>query len=241
VADALSRRYALVSTLNAKLLGFEYVKELYVNDDDFASVYEACEKTAFGKFYRLDGYLFRGNQLCVPNSSMRELLVREAHGEGLMGHFGVRKTLDVLHEHFFWPKMKRDVERVCAGCITCRQAKSRVLPHGSPVPSAPWVDISMDFVLGLPRSRKGRDLIFMVVDRFSKMAHFISCHKTDGTTHIADLFFKEIVWLHGVPRSIVSDRDVKFLSYFWRVLWGKLGTKLLFLTTCHPKRMDKLR
>ena len=101
VADALSRRYALVSTLNAKLLGFEYVMELHANDDDFASVYGACEKAAFGKFYRLDGYLFRENKLCVPNSSLRELLVREAHGGGLMGHFGVRKTLDVLHEHFF--------------------------------------------------------------------------------------------------------------------------------------------
>uniref|UniRef100_A0A2N9I7E9 RNA-directed DNA polymerase n=1 Tax=Fagus sylvatica TaxID=28930 RepID=A0A2N9I7E9_FAGSY len=239
VADALSRRYALISTLNAKLLGFEYVKELYVNDDDFASVFAACEKAAFGKFYRIDGYLFRENRLCVPNSSMRELLVREAHGGGLMGHFGVRKTLDMLHEHFFWPKMKRDVERVCSRCVTCRQAKSRVLPHGLytplPVPSAPWVDISMDFVLGLPRSRKGRDSIFVVVDRFSKMAHFISCHKTDDATHIADLFFREIVRLHGVPRSIVSDRDVKFLSYFWKVLWGKLGTKLLFSTTCHPQ------
>jgi hypothetical protein len=104
VADALSRRYALISTLNAKLLGFEYVKELYVNDADFASVFAACEKAAFGKFYRLDGYLFRENRLCVPNSSMRELLVREAHGGGLMGHFGVRKTLDVLHEHFFFAK-----------------------------------------------------------------------------------------------------------------------------------------
>ena len=114
VADALSRKYALVSTLNAKLLGFEYVKELYANDDDFASVYGACEKTTFGKFYRLDEYLFRKNRLCVPNSSMHELLVREAHGGGLMGHFGVKKTLDVLYEHFFWLKMKHDVERACA-------------------------------------------------------------------------------------------------------------------------------
>jgi hypothetical protein len=101
VADALSRKYALVSTLNVKLLGFEYVKELYANDDDFVSVYGACEKATLGKFYRLDGYLFRGYQLCVPNSFMHELLVREAYGGGLMGHFGVRKTLDVLHEHFF--------------------------------------------------------------------------------------------------------------------------------------------
>ena len=128
---------------------------------------------------------------------MRELLVREAHGGGLMGQFGVRKTLDVLHEHFFRPKMKCDVERACARCITYRQAKSRVIPHGLytplPVPSAPRVDISMDFVLGFPRSRKGRDSIFMVVDRISKIAHFISCHKIDDATHIADLFFREIV------------------------------------------------
>ena len=72
VADALSRKYAFVSSLNAKLLGFEYVKELYANDDDFASVYGACEKAAFAKFYRLDGYLFRENRHCVPNISMHE-------------------------------------------------------------------------------------------------------------------------------------------------------------------------
>ena len=92
----------------------------------------------------------------------------------------------------------------------------------------------MDFVLDLPKSRKGRDSIFVVVDRFSKMAHFISYHKIDDATHITDLFFKEIVRFHGVLRSIMFDCDVKFLSYFYKVLWGKLGTKLLFLTTCHP-------
>ena len=239
VADALSRRYVLLTSMSAKMLGFEYVKDMYADDADFSNVYVACDKAAFGKFYKHDGYLFKESKLCLPNCSMRELLVREAHGGGLMGHFGVKKTLDILHEHFFWPKMKRDVNRICGRCITCRKAKSKVLPHGLytplPVPSEPWVDISMDFVLGLPRTKRGRDSIFVVVDRFSKMAHFIPCHKTDDATNIADLFFREIVRLHGVPRSIVSDRDVKFLSYFWKVLWGKLGTKLLFSTTCHPQ------
>ena len=143
----------------------------------------------------------------VPNCSMCELLVCEAHGGGLMGHFGVRKNLEILHQHMFWPKMKKDFIRICGRCITGRKAKSKVMAHGLytplPVPSEPWVDISMEFVLGLLRTKRGRDSIFVVVDRFSKMTHFIPCHKIDDATYIADLFFREIVRLHGVPRSIL--------------------------------------
>ncbi|XP_022891978.1 uncharacterized protein LOC111406839 [Olea europaea var. sylvestris] len=157
------------------------------------------------KFFKHDGYLFRENKLCVPNCSMRELLVREALSGGLMGHFGIAKTLEILTEHFYWPKMKVDVEQIC-----------------------------------LPRTKKGQDLIFVVVDMFSKMAHFILCHKIDDATNIADLFFKEIERLHGVPKSIVSDRDdLIHLSMNERdSLDGKRKAKLV--TSFHEKVREQI-
>jgi hypothetical protein len=126
---------------------------------------------------------------------MRELLVQESHGGGLMGRFGVSKTLDILQDHFYWPHMKRDVERICGRCVTCRQAKSKVQPNGLytlPIPNEAWTDISMDFVLGLPRTKRGRDSIFVVMYRFSKMGQFIPCHKKDDASHVADLFFRRL-------------------------------------------------
>ena len=133
--------------------------------------------------------------------------------------------LAMLQEHFFWPHMKQDVERICGRCVTCRQAKSKVQPNGLytplPIPSAPWIDISMDFVLGLPRNRRERDSIFVVIDRFSMMTHFIPCHKTDDASYVVYLFFREIVRLHSMSRTVVLDQDVKFFSYFWKTLWGK--------------------
>ncbi|KAK8979721.1 hypothetical protein V6N11_027756 [Hibiscus sabdariffa] len=196
VADALSCRYVLLNYLDSHLIGFAYIRELYGNDPDFCEKFNACEKCAVGKFYRHDGYLFKENRICIPQGSMRDIMLREAHEGGLMGHFGVTKTLQTLKKHLFWPKMCRDVERFCERCVTCKKAKSKVSPQGMylplPIPNSPWTDISMGFVLGLPRTKTGRDSIFIVVDRFSKMAHFIACHKTDDAVNVANLFFRDI-------------------------------------------------
>ena len=119
-----------------------------------------------------------------------------------MGHFGVKKTYKAVY-HFYWPSLMKDAERICGRCVTCKKSKTKASNHGLysalPILSHPWVDISMDFVLGLPRCKAGRDSIFVIVDRFSKMAHFIPYHNIDDAVQVSELFFREIVRLHGMP------------------------------------------
>ncbi|PKI68860.1 hypothetical protein CRG98_010715, partial [Punica granatum] len=123
VADALSRRYALISLMNAKLLGFELIKSQYVEDPYFASIHLACNKGAVDGYYLHDGYLYKLCKLCIPSGSVHELLVREAHAGGLAGHFEENKTLEMIKEHFYWPRMIRDVHRIIERCITYMKAK----------------------------------------------------------------------------------------------------------------------
>eukprot|EP00253_Pinus_taeda_P008721 PITA_08721 len=245
VADALSRRTLLLQESTMQILGFEHLKELYPTDSELMEAYEACQNPLLrndSKWldYNLqEGLLFKGGQLCIPNCSMRDNIIQEKHSRGLAGHFGIDKTIAQVQHFYFWPKMQRDVQRYVARCRTCQLARGHSQNTGLymplPVPSRPWDSVSMDFVLGLPKTQRGFDSVMVVVDRFSKMAHFIPCRKTSDATYIAHLFFTEVVRLHGLPRSIISDRDVKFTGHFWRTLWKKLDTQLQFSSAYHPQ------
>ena len=214
------------------------LKELYEEDADFGEIWKVCADKPFKDFVRMNGFLFKGNILCIPSCSLRLSILDELHGGTLGGHFGEAKTL-ALVKAFFWPKLEKDIARFVKKCIVCMMDKT----HGNnaglytplAIPNMPWDEVSLDFFLGLPRTQRNKDSILVVVDRFPKMAHFVPCNKSNDASHVADLYFKEIVRLHCIPKTMVSDQDSKFLSHFWRTLWRKLGTPLLFSTSYHPQ------
>ena len=241
---SLSRRALLLQESGIQVMGFEYLKDLYQMDADFKEAFEACQNPVLRNtspwldFNLQEGLLFRGGQLCVPDCSMRENLVREKHTGGLAGHFGIDKTLEQLRHFYYWPKMSRDVQRYVIRCNICQLEKGHSQNTGLytplPVPSRPWDSVSIDFVLGLPRTQRGYDSVMVVVDRFSKMAHFIPCRKTSDATNVAHLFFTEVVRLHGLPKTIVSDRDVKFTGHFLAHPVEKAGHTVKFQFCVSP-------
>ncbi|GKB03402.1 RNA-directed DNA polymerase [Tanacetum coccineum] len=239
VADALSRRHALLSTMQVQTIRCETLKELHIDDSDFAGIWQKSQDKPYPPFTIQDGFIFKGNRLCIPNCSLRESIIEEGYAGGLVGHFGVTKTMAWLNDHFYRPRMERNISRFVERCRVCKLAKTRSINAGLyqplPIPVAPWVDVSLEFVLGLPRTQRNKNSIMVVVDRFTKMAHFIPCNKKCDASNVACLFLQEIVRLHGVPKNITSDRDAKFVGHFCRTLWRKLGAQLQFSSSHHPQ------
>lgn len=155
-------------------------------------------------------------------------------------HPGTTKMYQDLKKYYWWPGMKRDIAEFLSRCLTCQKVKvEHQKPSGTlrplEIPEWKWDAITMDFVTGLPRTPTGSDSIWVVVDRLTKSAHFLPIKITHPLDRLAHIYIKEIVRLHGVPSSIVSDRDPRFTSRFWGPLQEALGTQLRFSTACHPQ------
>ena len=187
-----------------------------------------------------DGLLCYNNRVVVPpGSPLIKQLLYEHHDTTLGGHSGVLRTFKRLSHHFYWPSMHKTVVEYISHCDTCQRAKSQTMsPAGLlqplPVPEQLWEDISMDFVDGLPRSGSFTS-IMVVVDRLSKSAHLIPLSHPYTASIVASRFVANVVKLHGLPRTILSDRDPVFLSHFWKELWCLSGTTLKMSTAYHPQ------
>jgi hypothetical protein len=136
--------------------------------------------------------------------------------------------------------MKKEIAQYFARCDACQRTKAEhQKPAGLlqplPVPEWKWEEIGMDFVTGLPRTQKGNDSIWVIIDRLTKVAHFIPVETTFGGATLARIYLKEIVRLHGIPQKIVSDRGTQFTSNFWKSLQQAMGTRLDFSTAYHPQ------
>jgi hypothetical protein len=145
-----------------------------------------------------------------------------------------------LMTRYWWRGMKKEIAQHVARCDTCQQTKAEhQRPAGLlqplPLPKWKWEEIDMDFGIGLPRTQKGNDSIWVVIDRHTMVAHFILVKTTFGGATLAQTYLKEIVRLHGIPRRIVSDRGTQFTSKFWLSLQQAMGTKLDFSTAYHPQ------
>jgi hypothetical protein len=220
VADALSRHACLLTSFEAELPGMDQVKDLYENDDDFGQILlkHPPGKALDREYVVQDGYLFKNNRLCIPRSSLRDKLIRELHSSDLRGPVWRDKTIANLQEHYYWPQLKRDAGKFVQRCPICQtykgKAQNTCLYMPLSMPSAPWEDLSMDFIFGLPRTRRGNDVVYVVVDRYSKMAHFIPCQKTTDAHYVANLFFREVVRLHGVPDLLFQIETTSSLLHF---------------------------
>ena len=186
------------------------------------------------------GTLFYRGRIFVPDhDELRLHIIQNHHSTPAFGHPGRAKTLELIQREYYWQTMRKDVDRFVRNCEPCRRSRTvRHSPFGllrqPPIPRAPWQDISMDFVVGLPWS-EGFNAIWVVVDRLTKQRHLIPCRGDVDAKDLADLFLQWIFRLHGLPETIISDRGTQFASHFWGRLCERLQISRRMSTAFHPE------
>jgi hypothetical protein len=244
VADALSRKFyekavpksaqlqEEMARLNVHIVPQGYVRQLSVQptleekirkaqetDENLMKIRKHTKENKAPNF-RVDdqGTLWYKNRICPGSTNM---------------------YMD-LEQKYWWNGMKADIARFVAHCDTCQRIKAEHqkpagLLHPLPISVWKWDEIGMDFVVGLPKTQKGHDSMWVIVDRLTKVAHFLPVRTTYGREKLAKIYIENIVKLHGVPSRIVSNRGTQFTSRFWKSLHRAMGTKLNFSSAYHPQ------
>ncbi|CAA7257324.1 unnamed protein product [Cyclocybe aegerita] len=242
---------SFMSLLNSGSEGIDLIEELrnnYANDPFFTKILEKPKE--FHNFEVENGIVYLKEHerklLCIPKllikgRSAQEIVISEAHS--LLAHLGAAKTLDYLRDHLWWKDMVSDTQAYCETCQTCKQSKpSNQKPYGLlnplPIPGNPWESIGMDFVGPLPESKNRNgsfDLITVVICLLTGMVHLVLSRTNYNARQLAELMFKEVYKHHGLPKNIISDRDVLFTSTLWGHLHKLVGMNLKMSSAYHPQ------
>ncbi|GKV49055.1 hypothetical protein SLEP1_g55827 [Rubroshorea leprosula] len=212
--------------------------------EEFKNLNVSGKSSKMGLHISDDGIIRLGDRICVPyDEGLRTELLQEAHKSHKSNytiHHGSTKMYHDLKETFWWKSMKKDVAKYVSKCLTCQVVKAEHQKPGGQLQPLPilewkWEAISMDFIVGLPKMKRQFDAIWVIVGRLTKSAHFLAIKQKDPLDKLAKLYVQEIVRLHGVPMSIVSDRDPRFTARFWRSFQKAMGTQLKLSTAYHPQ------
>ena len=241
VADALSRRvdhrvHAITHTSVDTSLRDAIVTG-YAQDPKFQNV---TPDQDFGFTVR-DSLIYHKKKLCIPDDlAIKQKLLHEHHDTRITGHLGRDKTSQLLRRNYWWPGLERSVREYVKSCPVCQRSKpSNQAPAGLlqplPTPEHRWDEVTMDLITQLPQTPRGFDAIITFTDRLSKMVHFAPCTTTVDAPGVAHIFFDTVFRHHGLPIKIISDRDPRFASNFWRSLFALTGTRLGMSTAFHPE------
>ena len=241
VPDALSRRQELRIIFTGESSLIRKIPEGYQDDEESKKTLDTLRLGKKLEHFRLERGVvwFKQKRMLVSKGKLRLALLKECHDGPVAGHRGVKPTLVELVKNYYWPNLRDDVEQYVKSCVTCQQNRAQFRKEAGllrplPIPTKCWKSVSMDFKTHLPES-KGFDSIMVVVDRVSKMAHFVATRDTATAQEVGRLYFDKVVKHHRMQKSIISDRDPKFTSRFWRALWKKLGTELKMSTAFRPQ------
>jgi transposase InsO family protein len=228
----------------------------YLKSDDFANrILEGLidpasysDSEELTKWEHRDNLLWRDRRLYVPDhQALRLAVLAKHHDDPLAGHFATRRTRELVERKFWWPDLSQFVSDYCDACGVCQgsrviRGKKQGLLQPLEIPARPWEQISMDFIVGLPASsaswspsREVYDAILVIIDRFSKMGHFVPTFMKLDAEQLANVFIKGVLRLHGIPTHIVTDRGSLFTSAFWSDFMYLLRVRRALSTSYHPQ------
>jgi hypothetical protein len=249
VADALSRRVHGLFEINISKAESDLeqrIRTTGINDENYTKVMEELQNSTTNSekpdlsIEKKELLRFK-NRLYIPDSTELKLTVLdEVHKKPYSSHPGYQKIVTTLRKLFYWPNMKGKIAEYLARFQYCQQVKAEHqhptgLLQPLPVPEWKWETISLDFITGFPKTQKHNDSIMVVIDKLSKSAHFNPVKSTFKVIKTVEIFMKEIFRLHGIPKMVISDRDIKFTSSFWKKLFAGINTNLNFSTSYHPQ------